>query len=323
MKIGHDRRRSSSTSACARRSRTCGRRATSSRSRTGCSMLPIRGLTGSHAYAQGRTAAFNAAGARPRLRPGLGPVGHGRRRLHDRRLLDRRDARHRDGRPVRASPRASASRARATTPGATRTHVKLLAEPDTLRLIGGQIHGGEGVKERCGLPRVRGQARRDARGPGVDGEHLLAADRRAVRADRDRRPERPGGARGRATDQPGATAAAPPPAPGPGVSGLIAVKQRLREHAEHHLRARRDGRPAPRPPGGHRPRRYRDRSGGCSGAACSCRCTGGCRGRSRSARCTRCKHDRRALAAGRRRRAAPGEPWRPPAPPPSWTRLSR
>ena len=28
----------------------------------GLSMIPIRGLTGSHAYAQGRTAAFNAAG---------------------------------------------------------------------------------------------------------------------------------------------------------------------------------------------------------------------------------------------------------------------
>ena len=27
--------------------------------------------------------------------------------------------------------------------------MKLLAEPDTLRLIGGQIHGGEGVKERA------------------------------------------------------------------------------------------------------------------------------------------------------------------------------
>ena len=34
-------------------------------------------------------------------------------------------------------------------PGATRTHVKLLAEPGTLRLIGAQVHGGEGVKERC------------------------------------------------------------------------------------------------------------------------------------------------------------------------------
>jgi NADH oxidase (H2O2-forming) len=33
-------------------------------------------------------------------------------------------------------------------PGATRTHVKLLAEPGTLKIIGGQIHGGEGVKER-------------------------------------------------------------------------------------------------------------------------------------------------------------------------------
>jgi NADH oxidase (H2O2-forming) len=33
-------------------------------------------------------------------------------------------------------------------PGATKTHVKLLADPDTHKLIGGQIHGGEGVKER-------------------------------------------------------------------------------------------------------------------------------------------------------------------------------
>ena len=44
----------------------------------GLSMLPIRGLTGSHAYAQGRTAGVNAAGERPRLRPGVGPVGDGR-----------------------------------------------------------------------------------------------------------------------------------------------------------------------------------------------------------------------------------------------------
>jgi NADH oxidase (H2O2-forming) len=34
-------------------------------------------------------------------------------------------------------------------PGAARTHVKLLAEPGTLRLIGAQLHGGEGIKERC------------------------------------------------------------------------------------------------------------------------------------------------------------------------------
>ena len=34
-------------------------------------------------------------------------------------------------------------------PGATKTHVKLLAEPETGRLIGGQLHGGEGIKERC------------------------------------------------------------------------------------------------------------------------------------------------------------------------------
>ena len=34
-------------------------------------------------------------------------------------------------------------------PGAAKTHVKLLAEPGTLRLIGAQLHGGEGIKERA------------------------------------------------------------------------------------------------------------------------------------------------------------------------------
>ena len=67
----------------------------------GLSMLPIRGLTGSHAYAQGRTAGANAAGRGPPVRPGLDPVGVHGRRLHDRRVLDRRDARGGDGLPVR------------------------------------------------------------------------------------------------------------------------------------------------------------------------------------------------------------------------------
>jgi NADH oxidase (H2O2-forming) len=34
-------------------------------------------------------------------------------------------------------------------PGAAKTHVKLLAEPGTLRIIGAQLHGGEGIKERA------------------------------------------------------------------------------------------------------------------------------------------------------------------------------
>jgi NADH oxidase (H2O2-forming) len=110
-------------------------------------MIPIRGLTGSHAYAQGRTAGANAAGDDRTYDPVWVPWGWSRR-LHDRRLLARRDAGRRHGRALRAR-QGRRRLARPYFPGATRTHVKLLAEPGTLKLIGGQIHGGEGVKERC------------------------------------------------------------------------------------------------------------------------------------------------------------------------------
>ena len=160
----------------------------------GLSMLPIRGLTGSHAYAQGRTAAFNAAGRDLVYDPVWVPWGMVAGDYTIGGFSIGETLATAMGVPYVVAKGVGVSRAR-YFPGATRTHVKLLAEPDTLKIIGAQIHGGEGVKERCGLPRLRGQARRDARGPGVDGEHLLAADRRAVRADRDRRPERPRRAR--------------------------------------------------------------------------------------------------------------------------------
>ena len=114
----------------------------------GLSMLPIRGLTGSHAYAQGRTAAFNAAGRDLVYDPVWIPWGmvagdytiggfsigetlatamgvpyvrrQGRRRLA-RPLLPGRDA----------HARQAARRARHAARSSAR-----------------QIHGGEGVKER-------------------------------------------------------------------------------------------------------------------------------------------------------------------------------
>ena len=67
----------------------------------GLSMLPIRGLDRLARVRPGPHRRVRHRRARPRLRPGLDPVGDGRRRLHDRRLLDRRDARDRDGRAVR------------------------------------------------------------------------------------------------------------------------------------------------------------------------------------------------------------------------------
>ena len=182
--------------------------------------------TGSHAYAQGRTAAFNAAGPRPRLRPGLDPVGPGGGRLHDRRLLDRRDARDRDGHPVR--PGQGRRRLPGPLlPGRARTYVKLLAEPDTLRLIGGQIHGGEGVKERCdflAFAAKRGATLEDLAwmeniySPPIGAlfEPIAIAAQNGLAAIRDAKP--------------------PPRARRPGgMSRLANTKRRLRERSEHYL----------------------------------------------------------------------------------------
>ena len=82
----------------------------------GVTKVPIQGLSGSHAYAQGKVAGTSAAGGRPRVQPGRRAVGDGGRQVDDRRRLVRRDHRERVDVPLRswASPRAS--RGRATTP---------------------------------------------------------------------------------------------------------------------------------------------------------------------------------------------------------------
>ena len=114
----------------------------------GLSMLPIRGLTGSHAYAQGRVAGANAAGDDRSYDPVWIPWGFmsgdytiGGFSIGET-LADAM------GIPYVVSRGVGVSRAR-YFPGAAKTHVKLLAEPGSLRLIGGQLHGGEGIKERC------------------------------------------------------------------------------------------------------------------------------------------------------------------------------
>ena len=221
---------SSSTTTCARRRDGVWAAGDVIEVPHGLTMLPIRGLTGSHAYAQGRTAGANAAGDDRAYDPVWVPWGLVARRLHDRRLLDRRDAGRRAmGVPYVLAKGVGVSRAR-YFPGATRTHVKLLAEPGHAaahRRPGPRRRGRQGALR---LPRLRGQARRDARGPGLDGEHLLAADRRAVRADRDRRAERPGRA-ARAGARRQAAAAV-----GAGMSALATSSSGCASSAEHHLR---------------------------------------------------------------------------------------
>jgi len=114
----------------------------------GLTMLPVRGLTGAHAYAQGRTAAFDIVGRDAVYDPVWIPWGMvaGDYTIGGFSLGE--TLAQAIGVPYVLATGVGVSRAR-YYPGAQRTHVKLLAEPDTLKLIGGQVHGGEGVKERC------------------------------------------------------------------------------------------------------------------------------------------------------------------------------
>jgi NADH oxidase (H2O2-forming) len=114
----------------------------------GLTMMPIGGLTGSHAYAQGRVAAVNVSGGELAYDPVWVPWGLVAGDYTIGGFSIGETLAQAMGVPYVLAKGVGVSRAR-YFPGATRTHVKLLAEPGTLRLVGGQIHGGEGVKERA------------------------------------------------------------------------------------------------------------------------------------------------------------------------------
>jgi NADH oxidase (H2O2-forming) len=113
----------------------------------GLSMVPIAGLTGSHAYAQGRVVAINVTGGDMAYDPVWVPWGMVAGDYTIGGFSMGENLAQSLGVPYVVAKGVGVSRAR-YFPGATRTHVKLLAEPETLRLVGGVIHGGEGVKER-------------------------------------------------------------------------------------------------------------------------------------------------------------------------------
>ena len=114
----------------------------------GVTNIPIQGLTGSHAYSQGKTAGTNAAGGTRHYRPvfvpwGLlagewmiGGVSFGET------LATALGIEHVVGKAQ------GITRAR-YYPGVRPITVKLLAEPGSLRVIGAQMVGGEGIKERA------------------------------------------------------------------------------------------------------------------------------------------------------------------------------
>jgi NADH oxidase (H2O2-forming) len=114
----------------------------------GLSMLPITGLTGSHAYAEGRVAGANAAGEDRTYDPVWIPWGFMAGDYTIGGFSIGETLAEAMGIQYVVAKGVGVSRAR-YFPGAAKTHVKLLAEPGTLRLIGGQLHGGEGIKERC------------------------------------------------------------------------------------------------------------------------------------------------------------------------------
>lgn len=114
----------------------------------GLTGVAITGLTGSHAMQQGRVAGANAGGGNRRYDPvyipwgmvgGTVQVGGASFGEHLANSL---------GIPHVVGKASGISRAR-YYPGVQQVIVKLLAEPGTGRLIGGQLVGGEGVKERA------------------------------------------------------------------------------------------------------------------------------------------------------------------------------
>ncbi|MET9342943.1 FAD-dependent oxidoreductase [Nonomuraea sp. NPDC003804] len=110
--------------------------------------LPLQGLTGSHAYAQGKVAGTNAAGGDRAYQPVYVPWGMvaGTWMIGGAALGEVTATAL--GVPHVVGKATGISRAR-YFPGVRPVTVKLLAEPRTLRLIGAQMVGGEGIKERA------------------------------------------------------------------------------------------------------------------------------------------------------------------------------
>lgn len=114
----------------------------------GVSSVPIQGLSGSHAYAQGKVAGTNAAGGSRRYQPVFVPWGMVAGKWMIGGVSFGETLATALGIPFVMGVAVGISRAR-YYPDMKRIRVKLLADPRTLRLIGAQMVGGEGIKERA------------------------------------------------------------------------------------------------------------------------------------------------------------------------------
>ena len=121
---------------------------TGPRFRTGVTRVPLQGLTGSHAYAQGKDGGVNAGGGQ-RTQRGLRAVGHRGREVDHRGASFGETTRYRARNSVRSSGTSQGiSRAR-YYPGGQAREGQTVAQPGSLRLLGAQMVGGEGIKERA------------------------------------------------------------------------------------------------------------------------------------------------------------------------------
>lgn len=114
----------------------------------GVSNVPLQGLSGSHAYAQGKTAGINAAGGDRVHNPVYVPWGMLAGQWMIGGVSFGETLATALGLPFVTGVADGITRAR-YYPGVKPIKVKLLADPSTRRLIGAQMVGGEGIKERA------------------------------------------------------------------------------------------------------------------------------------------------------------------------------
>ena len=114
----------------------------------GVSNVPVQGLSGSHAYSQGKVAGVNAAGGSRAYNPVYVPWGMVAGKWMIGGVSFSETLATALGVPFVMGVAQGISRAR-YYPDMKPVKVKLLAEPGSLRLIGAQLVGGEGIKERA------------------------------------------------------------------------------------------------------------------------------------------------------------------------------
>ncbi len=114
----------------------------------GVTQVPVQGLSGSHAYAQGKVAGTNAAGGTRRYQPVYVPWGMVAGKWMIGGVSFGETLATALGVPFIVGAAQGISRAR-YYPGVSMVKVKLLADPGDHRIIGAQMVGGEGIKERA------------------------------------------------------------------------------------------------------------------------------------------------------------------------------